>query len=624
MKESAARQAGAGHEAEARSRRAVGLLCITSKRRKKKLTTYIVDSFEFTAAKVVGVDIETTQHAGPGTDADAFRDDIVTIQMSDGMDAWIVRNPDGFASIAPILESPDVTKIIHNSFFDLQFLEHKLQTKIAKLSLWDSLLAERSLNAGEPIDNGLKAVAARRCGVMLDKSLQQSFTGVRELSAEQLAYAANDVLYLPTIMKQQQDEINHMQLGRVVGLENRVAPIVARMGLRGVTFDPELWMEYKPQIQDVLIKLEQEVGELLVLPQQNTLFGETQLLVNLNSTKQMIQLFAELGIHLTKADKDGTKKATANKNAINDYIADHPDSPHILFLEKYMEWKKWGHTLSTDYAKYVNTADGLIHCYWNQFRADTGRFGSQDPNLQNVERPSANRPNLRAMFMAREGYVYIIADYSQQEPRIFAQMSGDEAMRKACLETDVYMAFSNQLDSHPSRQNTKTGVLAYLYGASPTTLANRMGIPVPEATAFAEDVGKKFMYAKRYAGRLCDAAISSGMTRTLMGRIRKYPEAKNKKISPHLLNQIVNAPVQGSGADMLKLAMDKFDDVVTENGYDAGPALVIHDEMVVEVREDQADEVYYQLVGAMEEAGRELCPDVITPVEGKISKRWTK
>jgi len=588
------------------------------------MTTYLVEQFPTINAKVLGLDIETTQHAGPGTDSDPFRDDIVTIQLSDGKDAWVMRNPAGFGSIAPIMADPDVVKILHNAFFDLQFLEHHLGARVNKHSLWDSLLVERVINAGGPLDNGLAATAARRVGVMIDKSLQQSFTGVRELSREQLEYAGTDVLHLPKIRELQIADVSANQLGRVVALENRIVPAVSRMSLRGVKFDPELWQSYIPQIHEALISIEGEIVERVKLPQQNTLFGAPRLIVNLNSPDQVLDLFAKLHLNIVKKDKDKKLKPTTDKNAIKEYLVDHPECPHAEFLEKYMEWKKWSHTLSTNYTQYINPVTGLIHCQWNQIKADTGRFSASDPNLQNVERPVPGRPNLRLLFLPQEGYVFVIMDYSQQEPRIFAQMSGDATMRKACLETDVYMAMSDQIPSHPIRQNTKTGVLAYLYGASPETLANRMNIPLVEAKRFAADVDKQYQEAKRYAGRIKDAALHSGQTRTLLGRVRKYPETGNKKVSPHVLNQIVNAPIQGSGADMLKLAIDKFDDIVDANQYDAGPALVVHDEMVVAARIDQADEIYYQLLGAMETAGSELCPDVLMPVEGKISDKWTK
>jgi DNA polymerase-1 len=151
-----------------------------------------------------------------------------------------------------------------------------------------------------------------------------------------------------------------------------------------------------------------------------------------------------------------------------------------------------------------------------------------------------------------------------------------------------------------------------------------MQCSLEEARNFCNDIDRQFGTARRYASRARDAAVHSGMTRTILGRIRHYPEAKNKTITNHVLNEMTNTPIQGSGADMLKLAIDKMDDVIQSHGYDAWLSIVVHDEMVVTCRKDISQEVYYQALGCMEEAGRELCPDVLMPAEGGILERWDK
>lgn len=572
---------------------------------------------------VVAVDIETSVYYGDN--ADPYRDHILAIQMSNGRHSYITTDPEGYGSVCAILENPDQIKIIHNANFDLQFLIHQLGAKPNKHTLWDSLLVERVLNTGKDISNGLGDVAARRLGVVLKKEVRESFKKhVGELTPVQIEYACEDVFYLPAIYHQQVEDVSQMQLGRVVALENRILCAVARMSLSGVRYDPELWQTYVPQIKAMLVNLEQQVGEQGGLAEQLTLFGDSETVINLNSSNQVLDLFASKGIRLTKRGPDGNMKPTTDRKVVAEFIADNPGHRYIQLLKNVVEWKQWRHTLSTNYEQYINPVTGLIHCTWNQIQADTGRFSASDPNMQNVERPVEDKPNLRRLFLPPVGYKFVDLDFHQQEPRALAQISGDEKMRKACMELDVYVAFGERMSTNPPRQKVKTGFLAHIYGASDETLASHMSTSLEDAKIFSRDIDAEFVTARRYVIRNRDAAQSSGFTRTLLGRIRYYPELENKKLSNRTINEITNSPIQGSGADMLKLAIDKVDDMIAERGYDAWITLAIHDELVVTCREDQADEFYYQAIGCMEEAGRELCPDVLMPAEGSILERWDK
>lgn len=563
----------------------------------------------------VGVDTETTYSFG-GKHADPHRDRLLLIQVSDGTDAWILKPGDHKAAVS-LLESP-VIKIIHNANFDLQFLIHNLGVKIPKKSIWDSLLMERLIHAGEHTEmgHGLDVVAARRLGVMLNKDTRDTFKnhdGIN-FTEEQIRYAGEDVLCLPRIYEQQLADISRLQLGRVAGLENRITRAVAEMSLRGVGFDKELWSQYLPQTYGVMDSIEAEIAETLDMNRQMTLFGGTRLTMNLRSTPQLKELYEQIGM-----DADST-----NKNIVADWLLKHPNFKHIDTVQRLMEWKQWAYISSGIYAKAVNPKTGRIHASWNQIEADTGRFSCSDPNLQNAPRPVKDRPNVRMLFIPHSGYKFLVADYSQQEPKIFAQLSGDPILRAACSEADAYVAMGERVPSHPTRYKMKTGVLAAFYGAQAETLANRMGIPVAEAEVFQQDIQNTFPDAKRFSERLKNAARAHGLTRTLLGRIRYYPEVKEGRISNHILNEMINSPIQGSGADMIKMAIDRIDDVIEERGYDAWPCLTIHDELVLEAAEDCAEEVYYQLVGCMETVGKELCPDVKILAEGCVADRWVK
>lgn len=560
---------------------------------------------------LVSLDIETTRRGD--LDSDPFIDPILSIQISDGDRVWVLTEPDTFRSVVPLLERPDVTKVIHNAGFDLLFLMQQLGAKPAKRSIHDSLLTERVFHTGKSyMEHNLGEVLARQVGVLLDKSRQKTIGKSQELSQEDLEYAANDVIHLPKLYEKQMKDVNALQLGRVVGLENRLTVAFARMRLFGVCFDRELWKEYKPRIENELNNIKLQMADYLGLSRRQSLFDDRiDVGVNFDSVPQMKRIFERLNIEV---DSTGEESLT-------EFLHKNPKHPHAAFVELFLEgWRNWGMYLKANYLKDIHPVTGRIHPEWNQLRAKTGRSACSHPNLQNVHRPEDDRPNYRLLFVPPEGYLFLDCDFSQQEPRCLAQQSGDELLRQACLEADVYSALGKIVygkeikKGDPERQAMKVYVLAIFYGLAPET---------PELQELQRVIFQRFPKAAAFANRMIAMARANGYVRTQYGRILHFEEAKGlRNIGGHLANQIRNAPVQGSGGDLLKIGLDKFDDVVIERNYDACQVMVVHDEMLVAGREDIAEEVYYQAVGCLEEAGRELCPDVLMPAAGKISPKW--
>lgn len=571
----------------------------------------------------VGLDIETSMHYADKS-SDPFRDVIQTIQISQGNESWVVSNPALFPSIRPILECPDSIKIIHYSAFDLQFLYHQVGAIIPKESIWDTLLVERILNAGiKMMGHSLAEVVARRTGQMLNKEIRTSF-GQHEgdLSPEQLNYVVEDVKYLGTIREQQMQDVAEAGLGRVVALENRLATLIARMELKGVGFDHALWDTVIKQAGDYVRNVESGLADRLDLGGQLGLFGDaTKLPFNLNSTDQVLNLFSQHGIEVS-----GTKR-----EVLQAWLADNPTHPHVDLVKTVIEWRTWSKMLTWNYPEAVHPVTQRIHSSWNQIEARTGRFSSSGPNLQNVPHPEAGKPNMRRCFIPGLGYGYDIADYSQQEPRILAEVSGDEALRSACQQADVYRGMAPTVygveieKEDPRRRQLKIGVLADLYGASIETLQVQLGCSYNEAFDFDQKVKGGFSRAASWTKQQKSAVAAQKKTRTLLGRVSYYPEIDepNPKWG-HIYNQAVNMPIQGSGADMLKMALDRFDTACQTHGLDAISNIVVHDEIVAEVRQDQMEEAYHLLIQSMEGAGQELCPHVQIKAEGLQSSLWEK
>lgn len=573
------------------------------------------------ARPVVGLDLETSMRTRKKT-SDPFTDQILSAQVSDGENSWIITNPDLFVSVAKLVERPDVVKVLHNATFDLQFIMHQLKAVPCKDALYDSLLTERVLNSGRSLSNSLDDTLARRMGVMLDKATRESFKNHQgEFTERQLNYMEQDVLYLPRLYDLQMMDVSKTATGRVVRLENRLVTATTRMILKGICFDKALWPEYKKEIEKVVAQIEGELTTMLNLGGQQDLFGNVRLGFNPESTKQARRILNDAGI-----DVEDT-----NEKTLTYFMDRHPNHEHLPLIIKIVEHREWRKRLGWSYQDEIHPVTGRIHATWNQVGADTGRFSCKDPNLQNVPKPEEGKPNFRKLFPPAEGYLFAVVDFNQQEPRILAQMSGDTALRAACNSGDIYIAMGELIygqkltKADPRRYDLKQVVLSDFYGASAETISQNKHVPVDKVEIIKARSRQLFSQTHSHMGRVKNMASIKGVTRTLLGRPRFYEEIEQgHEPRKGFWNEAVNHPVQGSGADVLKMGLDYFDDVCMEHAWDACQVGAIHDELIAEAPPSIMDEVYFNLIGSMEKAGRELCPDVPLIADGVISERWDK
>ena len=581
----------------------------------------IVDKLPNFVNNVIGIDLETTTRHTFGDVSNPWEDEIVAVGVSDGQNSYILIKD--FAQLAPILEDRSICKIFQNAKFDLSFIKHKLG--VDTVNIYDTMLSERVLNAGNEVPADLGSIAARRLGVMLDKQYQTSFDG-SELSYEQQQYIIGDVKHLPAIRKSQIEDIGRQGLGRVIALENRVVLSVVEMYLEGVCFDWDLWREISGSqqwnkmdstIQHKLVEIEKRIADRIDAPQQYSLFdGQPALMINLGSPAQVTKLFKDFGIAV-----DNTREET-----LKTYLDEFPDTP---IIDDVLEWRKWNKMQDWQYDKYINPVTGRIHPDWNQHGARTGRFACKDPNLMNVPRPAPDEPNFRALFIPDGDYVYIIADYSQQEPRIFGQISGDGKLQHACSEEDVYVALARDIlgrdvsKDSVERFDMKTGVLATLYGAQAKRISHVLSISMSEAEEFISAVRRTYPTAAAWSSQQELRLVQTGYTTTLLGRRRYFTGIDGDNVWK-LKNMAVNTPIQGSGADMIKMGMVAIYDYIKESGVNAIPVLQVHDELVIKVHKDEADQLLYQVIGAFETEGEKLCPNVKIIAEAKVSERWSK
>lgn len=574
-------------------------------------------------AQVIGVDIETSSvnRIGKRPIAEPYQDRIITLQVSDGETVWVLKN--NFISAVPLLANPEVKKIIHNASFDWKFLKHHLA--VETVNLHDSMLCERLLTAGTMAGNGLGDVLARRVGVLTDKSIREDFSLTNgHLSSEQLEYVAKDVLYLPEIWRQQLKEIGITGMGRVLAVENAIVPVVSRMELEGVEFDRALWAKYVIELEQRMNAIKQRVADYMGITYMPSLFGGIEMELNLSSRDQIKAELEAMDVFL--AD---TKEATLVEALTVGYPAKADQ-----FIRDILEWRGYEKMLGFDYPKYVNPITGRIHPSWNQIKADTGRFSCSDPNLQQVIKPEKGEwVNFRHLFPPKRGYKYIISDYSQQEPRILAEASGDPAMIKAANETDIYAAYGLPVYGHVAekgsheRDQLKVAVLADAYGGGAGSLSRALGVSLEDAAKVQEKLHQAFPVARQWGSKQAQALAQRGYVTSLWGRRRYALDARGaSRDDSHKFERMArNMPIQATAADIGKEAMRRFSEWSKENGYtECRIVLAVHDELVVQAPEHQAEEAKLGLEMAMLTAMEDICPNVKAGIEAGIRDLWEK
>lgn len=549
---------------------------------------------------VVGLDIETASRiVNKEQTSDPYIDRILSVSLATKDQEWFIDHD--FERLIPLLQNKDIRKIVHNAAFDAKFLYHNLGVMMT--NIWDSMLTEQVLWMGDPsMRVGLNAVLNRRFGVFLNKDVRRSFidhTG--DFTTEQKEYALEDVRYLVRLYEEQMTDVGKYGLGAVVGLENRVVPGTARMEYEGVGFNVDLWYQYVDQIRDELEQIEHNIATILGRGTYRLFSDRLRVDFNLNSGPQVMRELVRVGIETDSVAK-GVLQNLRNV---------HPVIPQ---LQRYNRWVKM---LGWDYPRYVHPVTGRVHPDWRQIGADTGRWSCRKPNAQQVLSADEGEPNFRLLWEPREGYVFITADYSQQEPRALAQFSQDPEYIKVCQQKDVYMGIAERLGK--TRSESKTIFLALTYGSSPASLAERFGVPEKEISDIINAFYREYPHNKAYVDRQRRKIRYEHEVRTLLGRRRLIPDF-DSIAEYHLNNIAVNMPIQGTAADMCKMA---YASLIEETPIKYVPILV-HDELLCEVPEDEGEHYLEIIPALMQREGEKLCPDVVMPVDAHLAKVWKK
>ncbi len=392
-------------------------------------------------------------------------------------------------------------------------------------------------------------------------------------------------------------------------MELPLASVLAGMEEDGILVDKEGLAAFGEQLRDRL-------GQLLA-----EIYNQVGYEFNLNSPKQLGEaLFGKLGLPPRKKTKSGYSTDADTLESLRAY---HPVIDNIL---EYRIYQKLNSTYAEGLLKVIGP-DGRIHSTFSQTETRTGRISSNEPNLQNIPIRTELGSRLRQYFVARPGWVFLDADYSQIELRIMAHISGDEAMQEAFRQgADIHRATASRLYQLPPeevtprmRSSVKAVNFGILYGKGAFSLSRDLGVSVKEADDFIKAYLGTYPKVKEYMDNIVAEGMEKGYVTTLYGRRRMLPElsSSNRNLRAQGERMALNTPIQGTAADIIKLAMVRVANRLEKEGLAARLILQVHDELIVECPESEAELAARLLKEEMESAASLSVPLTADVNQGK-------
>ena len=380
----------------------------------------------------------------------------------------------------------------------------------------------------------------------------------------------------------------------------------------GVKVEAEALRIYGEQLGGRIVQLEKEIYEMA---------GET---FNINSPKQLgVVLFDHLSLPNGKKTKTGYSTAAD----VLDKLA--PDYPVVASILEYRQLAKLKSTYADGLAAFIRPEDGRIHGKFNQTITATGRISSTEPNLQNIPMRTELGRLIRKVFVPEDGYVFVDADYSQIELRVLAHCSGDAELIQAYREArDIHRITASQVFHTPfdevtdlQRRNVKAVNFGIVYGISSFGLSQDLSITRKEAAAYIERYFETYPGIKTFLDDTVAHAKEEGYVVTLFGRRRPVPELSSSNFMQRQFGERVamNSPIQGTAADIMKIAMIAVDRELRERQMQSRLVLQVHDELLIEAKKEELSEVQEILKRCMEQAAS---LDVPLEVDMHTGENW--
>ncbi|MCY3915227.1 MAG: DNA polymerase I [Chloroflexi bacterium] len=501
------------------------------------------------------------------------------------------------------LENAGIPKTAHNAVYDLMIMR-RYGIEVAPIR-FDTMIAEWVNN---PISKflGLKGLVAQTLDVqmteiseLLGKGKQQKSMAMVDID-DAAPYAAADATMTLRLVEPLAGQLREASLDTLyASLEVPIIPIISSMQYKGVALDVDFLREMSSRLKSEIATLEKSITEAGGIGK-----------FNIGSPKQLNRVLfeqLELPTEGLKKTKLGYSTDAATLDALKDA------HPIVDMIVNYREVSKLKSTYVDALPTLVNAGTGRVHTSYNQAGSATGRFSSNNPNLQNIPVRTEQGREVRRAFVAPEGYVLLAVDYSQIELRVMAHISEDETLIDAFhRELDIHQATAATVNgiqpedvTYEQRSFAKRVNFGLMYGMGAFRLARDSDLTLAEAEAFISTYFERMPGVKEYIDRTKTFVWANGYTETLYGRRRIYPAIRangNRRSTAAEERAAINMPIQGTAADILKQSMIDLDGRLAQTNYDAAMILQVHDELVLEVREEQLDAVTALVVETMEAA----------------------
>jgi DNA polymerase-1 len=389
--------------------------------------------------------------------------------------------------------------------------------------------------------------------------------------------------------------------------------VLADMQRAGIRLDRQALMEFSAKLRQ---SIEMLIGDIY------SLAGEE---FNINSTRQLGDvLFVKLGLPPLKKTKTGYSTDVEVLEQLRDR---HPIVEKVL---EYRQLIKLNSTYAEGLMRAINRRTGRVHSNFKQTVTSTGRISSTEPNLQNIPvKLDLGREIRRAFIPESEDFVFVAADYSQIELRVLAHISGDKNLIRAFREQqDIHARTAAQvfnvtpLEVTPAMRNSAKAVnFGIIYGISDFGLARNLRIPRKKAAEYIKRYFEVFSGVKEYMDRVIKEGTERGMVKTMLGRVRYLPELKsgNRVVKSLGERLAMNTPIQGSAADIIKMAMNKVYNRLKEENLRSRLVLQVHDELIIETHRDEIERVKAILRECMEGAVKLKVP---LEVKMSVGRNW--
>lgn len=516
------------------------------------------------------------------------------------------------AQIKPILENPAVEKIGHHLKYDA----HVLENHGIHLQGWyfDTMLASYVLNS-VATRHGMDDVARLYLSHLTTTYEQIAGKGAKQKTFNQIEietaahYAAEDAHVTYRLYEVLNEKLQrHPELSNLLHhIEMPVARVLTQMEENGIKLDLNFLDQLGVEFSNTMLQLEQQIIELAGQP------------FNVSSPKQVGEiLFEKLGIK-------GGKKTATGQYSTSESILEKIEHPIASLIVEYRGLSKLKSTYTDGLQKQANSSSHRVHTSYHQALTATGRLSSTDPNLQNIPVRMDIGRQIRKAFIAPEGRVLLAADYSQIELRLMAHFSQDDALVDAFNHgQDVHRRTAAEVlnialeDVTPDqRRQAKAVNFGLLYGMSEFGLIRQLGFTREESQNYIKQYFQRYPGIYEYMQRTRQVALEQGFVETLTGRRLYTPDidARNMMVRKAAERAAINAPLQGSAADIIKMAMVEVDKMLPR--HQAKMLLQVHDELVFEVDADVADELAPKLAEVMQSVIELSVPLVVEVGKGQ-------